>query len=154
MNQPETNWDRPCSSTQCLPILVYNGGTGRECKQKQASVLFIIPLSKNNNLHNFINNSPQKWWVHHCHHHHHHHHQSLNYKDRWGIPAYFATSFFLHPPSWSPPPSGICQTPGLSIPWCCLVISSFVRLVFFLPFIVRCKIVLVKPDERGISLLF
>ena len=31
----------------------------------------------------------------------------------------------------SPLPSGICQTPGLSIPWCCLPISSSVCLVFF-----------------------
>ena len=28
-------------------------------------------------------------------------------------------------------PSGTCWTPGLSIPWCCLPTSSFVRLVFF-----------------------
>ena len=32
----------------------------------------------------------------------------------------------------SPLPSGTCRTPGLSIPWCCLPTSSFVRLVFFL----------------------
>ena len=32
---------------------------------------------------------------------------------------------------WSPLPSGTCRTPGLSIPWCCLPTSSFVRLVFF-----------------------
>ena len=31
----------------------------------------------------------------------------------------------------SPQPSGTCRTPGLSIPWCCLPTSSFVRLVFF-----------------------
>ena len=31
----------------------------------------------------------------------------------------------------SPLPSGTCRTPGLSIPWCCLATSSFVRLVFF-----------------------
>ena len=31
----------------------------------------------------------------------------------------------------SPLPSGACRTPGLSIPWCCLPTSSFVRLVFF-----------------------
>ena len=31
----------------------------------------------------------------------------------------------------SPLPSGTCQTPGLSIPWCCLPTSSFVCLVFF-----------------------
>ena len=31
----------------------------------------------------------------------------------------------------SPLPSGTCRTPGLSIPWCCLPTSSFVRLVFF-----------------------
>ena len=33
-----------------------------------------------------------------------------------------------------PLPSGTCRTPGLSIPWCCLPTSSFVRLVFFFPF--------------------
>ena len=31
----------------------------------------------------------------------------------------------------SPLPSGTWRTPGLSIPWCCLPTSSFVRLVFF-----------------------
>ena len=31
----------------------------------------------------------------------------------------------------SPLPSWTCRTPGLSIPWCCLSTSSFVRLVFF-----------------------
>ena len=31
----------------------------------------------------------------------------------------------------SPLPSGTCQTPGLSIPWCCLHTSSSVCLVFF-----------------------
>ena len=31
----------------------------------------------------------------------------------------------------SPLPSGTCRTPGLSIPWCCLPISSSVCLVFF-----------------------
>ena len=31
----------------------------------------------------------------------------------------------------SPPPSGTCRTPGLSISWCCLPTSFFVRLVFF-----------------------
>ena len=31
----------------------------------------------------------------------------------------------------SPPPSGPWQTPGLSIPWCCLPTSSSVCLVFF-----------------------
>ena len=31
----------------------------------------------------------------------------------------------------SPLPSGICWTPGLSIPWCCLPTFSSVRLVFF-----------------------
>ena len=29
------------------------------------------------------------------------------------------------------PPPGTCRSPGLSIPWCCLPTSSFVRLVFF-----------------------
>ena len=29
----------------------------------------------------------------------------------------------------SPLPSGTCRTPGLSIPWCCLPTSSFVRLL-------------------------
>ena len=28
-------------------------------------------------------------------------------------------------------PSGTCRTPGLSIPWWCLLTSSFIRLVFF-----------------------
>ena len=32
----------------------------------------------------------------------------------------------------SPLPSGTCQTPGLSISWCCLPTSSSVCLVFFL----------------------
>ena len=32
---------------------------------------------------------------------------------------------------FSPLPTGTCRTPGLSIPWCCLPTSSFVRLVFF-----------------------
>ena len=31
----------------------------------------------------------------------------------------------------SPLPSGTCRTPGLSIPWCCLPATSFVRVVFF-----------------------
>ena len=31
----------------------------------------------------------------------------------------------------SPLPSGTCRTPSLSISWCCLLTSSFVRLVFF-----------------------
>ena len=31
----------------------------------------------------------------------------------------------------SPLPSGTCRILGLSIPWCCLPTSSFVRLVFF-----------------------
>ena len=31
----------------------------------------------------------------------------------------------------SPLPSGTCWTPGLSIPWCCLLASSFVCLFFF-----------------------
>ena len=48
----------------------------------------------------------------------------------------------------SPPPSGTCRTPGPSIPWCCLPTSSFVRLVFFPPFTVPCKMVLASPDER------
>ena len=33
--------------------------------------------------------------------------------------------------SCSPLLSGTCQTSGLSIPWCCLLTSSSVRLVFF-----------------------
>ena len=61
--------------------------------------------------------------------HHYHHHQSLNREGRWGTTDDFATSF-LHFPC-SPLPSGACRTPGLSIPWCCLPTSSFVRLVFF-----------------------
>ena len=32
----------------------------------------------------------------------------------------------------TPLPSGICRTPGLSIPWCCLPTSSSVCLVFFI----------------------
>ena len=43
----------------------------------------------------------------------------------------------------SPKPSGTCQTPGLSIPWCCLPTSSSVRLVFF----PLCKMVLARPNE-------
>ena len=31
----------------------------------------------------------------------------------------------------SPPPSGTCRTPSLSIPWCCLPTSSSICLVFF-----------------------
>ena len=62
-------------------------------------------------------------------HHHHHHHQSLNFEGRWGTTYDFATSFlhFLY----SPLPSGTCQPPCLSIPWCCLPTSSSVCLVFF-----------------------
>ena len=48
----------------------------------------------------------------------------------------------------SPLPCGTWQTPGLSIPWCCLPTSSSVCLVFFFPFTVPCKMVLVRPDER------
>ena len=48
----------------------------------------------------------------------------------------------------SPLPSGTWQTPGLSVPWCCLPPSSSVYLVFFLPFTVPCKMVLARPNER------
>ena len=63
------------------------------------------------------------------HHYHHHHHQSLNREGRWGTTNDLATSF-LHFPCF-PLPSGTWRTPGLSSPWCCLPISSFVRFVFF-----------------------
>ena len=46
-------------------------------------------------------------------------------------------------------PSGIWQTPGLSIPWwCCFPTSSSVCLVFSPPFTVPCKMVFARPDER------
>ena len=54
--------------------------------------------------------------------HHRHHYLSLNREGRWGTTDDFATSF-LHFPC-SPLPSCTWQTPGLSIPLCCLPISS------------------------------
>ena len=47
-----------------------------------------------------------------------------------GAPQMILQPVFSIFPS-SPIPSGTCRTPGLSIPWCCLPTSSFVRLVFF-----------------------
>ena len=47
----------------------------------------------------------------------------------------------------SPLPSGTWPTPGLSIPWCCLPISSSDCLVFSPLFTVPCKMVLARPDE-------
>ena len=46
--------------------------------------------------------------------HHHHHHLSLNREGHWGTTDDFPTSFSIFP--HSPLPSGIWQTPGLSIP--------------------------------------
>ena len=46
----------------------------------------------------------------------------------------------------SPLPSVTWQTPGLSIPQCCLPTSSFVRHVFFPPFTVPCTV-------KGLSLI-
>ena len=54
----------------------------------------------------------------------HHHHQSLNRERSLGHHRWFCNQF-------SPFFPGTCQTPGLSIPWCCLPTSSFVHLVFF-----------------------
>ena len=48
----------------------------------------------------------------------------------------------------SPLLSGTWQTPGLSVPWCCVHTSSSLCLVFFPLFTVPCKMVLVRPDER------
>ena len=61
--------------------------------------------------------------------HHHHHHLSLNHECR-GAPQMISKPVFSIFPC-SPLPSGTCQTPGLSIPWCCLPTSSSVYLVFF-----------------------
>ena len=47
----------------------------------------------------------------------------------------------------SPLPSGTWQTPGLSIPWCCLP-TSFSLPCLLPPFTVLCKMVLARPDER------
>ena len=47
-----------------------------------------------------------------------------------GTTGDFATSF-LHFSACYPLPSGTCQTPGLSIPWCCLPTSSSICIVFF-----------------------
>ena len=46
----------------------------------------------------------------------------------------------------SPLPSVTWQTPGLSIPWCCLPTSSCVCRIFF-PLSVPCKMVLARPDD-------
>ena len=54
----------------------------------------------------------------------------LTAKVSGGTTGDFATSF-LHFSACYPLPSGTCQTPGLSIPWCCLPTSSSVCLVFF-----------------------
>ena len=48
----------------------------------------------------------------------------------------------------SPLPSWTWQTPGLSIPECCLPTSSFVCLVFFPLSLCLCKMVLARPDEQ------
>ena len=69
-------------------------------------------------------------------------HLSLNRGGRWSTTDDFATSF-LHF-SCSPLPSGTLQTPGLSIPWCCLPTSSSVCLVFFL--LLLCLSRRVGPD--------
>ena len=70
---------------------------------------------------------------------HHHHHQSdlqtniiINPLTARvvGAPQMILQPVFSIFPS-SPLPSGTYRTPGLSIPWCCLPNSSFVRLVFF-----------------------
>ena len=60
---------------------------------------------------------------------HHHHHQSHNREGLWGTTDDFATSF-LHFSLFS---TALWDLPHsrLSIPWCCLPTSSFVRLVFF-----------------------
>ena len=62
---------------------------------------------------------------------HHHHYLSLNREGRLGTTDDFTIIFSLSISPCSPLPSGIWQTPGLSIPWCCLSTSSFVRVVFF-----------------------
>ena len=59
--------------------------------------------------------------------HHHHHHQSLNREGCWGTTYDFTTNF-LHFSLFS---TALWDLAGLSIPWCCLPTSSFVRLVFF-----------------------
>ena len=46
-------------------------------------------------------------------------------------------------------PSGTWQTPGLSIPWCCLLTFFGCCLPYLLPlFILLCKMALARPDER------
>ena len=52
-----------------------------------------------------------------------------------GAPQMILQPVFFHFPS-SPLSSGTCQTPGLSIPWCCLPTSSSVCLVF-VPLLLR-----------------
>ena len=65
----------------------------------------------------------------HNHHHHHHHHQSFNREGRCGTTDDFATSF-LHFSLFSTAFWDL-RTPGLSLPWCCLLTFSSVCLVFF-----------------------
>ena len=48
----------------------------------------------------------------------------------------------------SPLPSGTWWTPDLSIPWCCLPISSSCLPSLLPPVTVPCKVVLASPDER------
>ena len=67
------------------------------------------------------------------HHHHHHHHLFCPLTARViGASEMISQPVFPIFPC-SPLPSGTCQcqTPGLSIPWCCLPTSSSVCLVFF-----------------------
>ena len=78
-------------------------------------------------------------------------HLSLNREGRWGTTDDFTT--IPRPPSnpvflCFPAPSWTWRTPGLSIPWCCLPISSSVCLAFFPPLTVPCKMFLTWPDER------
>ena len=55
------------------------------------------------------------------------------------VSSSFSSSFFFF--FYSPLPSGTWRTPDLSIPWCCLPTSISVRLVFFPPVNVPCKMV-------------
>ena len=48
----------------------------------------------------------------------------------WALQMISQPVFSIFPST--PLPSWTCQSPGLSIPWCCLPTSSFVRLIFFL----------------------
>ena len=77
---------------------------------------------------------------------HHHHHQSLNREGRWGTTDDFATSF-LHFPLFS---TALWDLPNSS-PVHSLMLSShlFLCLPCLLhPFIVPCKMLLARPDER------